>query len=112
LRFVVHHAVRGGCVDGTPVFTGDMSSLTSVKQKSPPSAPAKPTVTAPNLLIDLPGGKNPVSLLYELYSTTQMTIDDDVTSEIPGVFVARVCIEDREFKVCLQLSQIIFNESE
>ena len=95
-----YHVVHGGSVDGSPVFTGDMANLTSVKQKSPHSAVAKPTVTAPNLLVDLPGGKNPVSLLYELYSGTQLSIDDDVTSEIPGVFAARVRIEEWDFQVC------------
>jgi len=89
------------CVDGSPVFTGDMSSLPVVKQqKSPRSAATKPVVTAPNLVVDLPGGKNPVSLLYELYSGTEMSIDDDLTSEIPGIFAAKVRIEERDFQVC------------
>jgi len=77
-----------------------MTSLPTVKQKSPRSAAAKPTVAPPNLLVDLPGGKNPVSLLHELYSGTQLTIDDDLTSETPGIFVARVQIEERDFQVC------------
>jgi len=93
-------------VDGSPVFTGDMNSLPAVKQKSSRSAATKPTVMAPNLLVDLPGGKNPVSLLYELYSQT-LTLDDDLTSEIPGVFVARVRIEDRNFQVCQHMFTVM-----
>ena len=85
-----------------------MTNLPVTKQKSPRSAAAaKPTVSVPNLLVDLPGGKNPVSMLYELYSGTQLAIDDDLTSEVPGVFVARVRIEDRDFTVCLQSSQTL-----
>ena len=91
-----------GCADGTPVYAGDMSSLTAVKQKFSTGARAgasKPVVLAPNLLVEIPGGKNPVSLLHELYSSTELTMDDDVPSETPGVFLVRVRIENNDFQV-------------
>ena len=89
------------CVDGTPVFAGDMSSLTAVKQKftGARAGAAHPTVTPPNLLVEIPGGKNPVSLLHELYSTEELTFDDSVASERPGVFIAKVQIENCDFQV-------------
>lgn len=83
-----------------------MASLAFVKQKfctiaASAMKPSKPTVAVPHLLVDLPGGKNPVSLLYELYSAgNELTIDDDMTSEMPGIFVARVQIEKQDFMVC------------
>jgi len=78
-----------------------MSSLASVRQKFSRAGVARPTVSMPQLLVDLPSGKNPVSLLYELYSAgADLTIDDDMTSEIPGVFVAKVQIENQDFQVC------------
>lgn len=92
------------------MYAGDTATLAAVKQKfgTPTRAgPAKITVIAPSLVVDLPGGKNPVSLLYELYSGTGLTIDDDLASDTPGVFVARVCIEEREFQVSLQSSLTI-----
>ena len=98
------------------MYAGDTATLAAVKQKfgTPTRAgPAKITVIAPSLVVDLPGGKNPVSLLYELYSGTGLTIDDmmgyehHMASDTPGVFVARVCIEEREFQVSLQLSLTI-----
>ena len=80
-----------------------MSSLTPVKRKLPAGIRAgatRPVVSAPNLLVDLPGGKNPVSLLHELYSlSTELTIED-LISETPGVFVANVRIENQDFQVC------------
>jgi len=85
------------------VYTGDLNSLAAVKQKFSAATRAntsRPTVAAPHLLVDLPGGKNPVSLLYELYSGTDLTFDDDLTSETPGVFVASIRIEDQDFRVC------------
>jgi len=79
-----------------------MASVMAVKQKfgsaTRPGA-SRPVVSAPSLLVELPGGKNPVSLLHELYSSTELTIDDDVPSETPGVFGAKVWIENNEFPV-------------
>jgi len=63
------------------------------------STGARPIVTPPNLLFEIPGGKNPVSLLHELYSTSELTIDDEVTSETPGIFLAKVRIENSDFQV-------------
>jgi len=79
-----------------------MASLSTVKQKffiSGRSTGTKPVVAAPNLLFEIPGGKNPVSLLHELYSSSELTFDDEVTSEMPGIFVAKVRIENSEFQV-------------
>jgi len=79
-----------------------MSSLTAVKQKFSTGAragAAQPTVTPPNLLVELPGGKNPVSLLHELYSSEELTFDDSIASETPGIFIARVRIENIDFQV-------------
>jgi len=89
-------------LDGSPVFTGDLSTLAAVKQKSSVgtrAAAAKPVVSTPNLLVNLPGGKNPVSLLHELYSGSDLTFDDDMLPETPGIFVAKVHIENRDFQV-------------
>ena len=100
-HFIVFYVLDCWCVDGSPVFTGDMSSLASARQKFSRASAPKPTVSAPHLLVDLPGGKNPVSLLYELYSASgDLTIDDDLTSDTPGVFVAKVQIEKQDFQVC------------
>jgi len=79
--------------------------MASIKQKffTSPAAhgrASRPVIPAPNLLVDLPGGKNPLSLLHELYSGTDLMINDDLTSETPGVFNARVRIEQQDFNVC------------
>jgi len=91
-----------GCIDGSPVYAGDMASLSAVRQKFSTGTRAgskRPAVTAPNLLFEIPGGKNPLSLIHELYSSSELAVDDDLTSETPGVFVARVQIENNEFQV-------------
>jgi len=97
------------CADGTPAFTGDVNSLPIAKPKSSgPAGPAaaKPVVTAPNLMVELPGGKNPVSLLHELYPAEALAVDD-MAPETPGIFVSRVRIEERDFEVSDELAVFV-----
>jgi len=56
-------------------------------------------VPGTNLLVDLPAGKNPVSMLHELYGSSEIAINDDVASETPGIFIASVCVEQQNFQV-------------
>jgi len=45
---------------------------------------------------ELPSGKHPMSLLHEMYSGNELTVD--VIQSLSGIYVARVLIAEHDFQ--------------